>query len=377
MIIGIFLAIYVFLSLWIGLKIWQYIGRFVPYLNHKLYWIIYLLISQSFLLGKLLTGHLPVQLSRSLILMGSYWLAIMSILVLVLLFTDISNAIFSNFNIFQNSLLSSPLSIGIFISFTTLLLFCYGWWNAQNVKLSEYDLKIDKKAGHLKNITAIAVSDLHLGSIVNKNRLEKLAAIVKETNPDIIFFVGDIVDEDPEPFIEQNMKQVFMELKPPLGMYAVPGNHEYIGKKWNEIFDNLHLAGITVLRDEEVLVDNSFYVIGRDDYYMEHFYRQKRKSLGEITHNSKEKSPMILLDHQPVALNEAAENGIDLQLSGHTHHGQFFPNNLITKKIFECDWGYLQKNNLQVIVSCGFGTWGPPIRIGSNSEVLKINIAFQ
>ncbi len=87
-------------------------------------------------------------------------------------------------------------------------------------------------------------------------------------------------------------------------------------------------------------------------------------------------NPVLLLDHQPQNLDEAEKLGIDLQLSGHTHKGQFFPNNLITNRIFENDWGYLHKESLQVIVSSGFGTWGPPIRIGNKPEIVEILIRF-
>jgi predicted MPP superfamily phosphohydrolase len=87
--------------------------------------------------------------------------------------------------------------------------------------------------------------------------------------------------------------------------------------------------------------------------------------------------PIILLDHQPINLEEGQRNGIDLQLSGHTHNGQFFPNNLIAKHIFENSWGYLRKGEYQIVVSSGFGTWGPPIRIGSNSEITDLTISFE
>ena len=82
------------------------------------------------------------------------------------------------------------------------------------------------------------------------------------------------------------------------------------------------------------------------------------------------------MDHQPANLNEAIENEIDLQLSGHTHNGQFFPFNLITRKVFELSYGYLQKGKTHFYVSSGFGTWGPPVRIGSKPEIVFINIRF-
>ncbi|MOA56893.1 putative metallophosphoesterase [compost metagenome] len=83
-----------------------------------------------------------------------------------------------------------------------------------------------------------------------------------------------------------------------------------------------------------------------------------------------------MLDHQPSDLASAAEQGIDISVSGHTHRGQMMPNHLITKRLFELDWGYLRKGGLHAIVSSGFGTWGPPIRIGSRSEVVQIEVEF-
>ena len=86
--------------------------------------------------------------------------------------------------------------------------------------------------------------------------------------------------------------------------------------------------------------------------------------------------PVILLDHQPFHLNETAEKGVDLQLSGHTHNGQMWPLNYITAKIYELSYGYLKKGNTHFIVSSGYGLWGPRVRSGSRSEVLLINITF-
>ena len=86
--------------------------------------------------------------------------------------------------------------------------------------------------------------------------------------------------------------------------------------------------------------------------------------------------PVILMDHQPFRLDEAARNGIDLQLSGHTHHGQMWPFNFITKKMYELSWGYLKKENTHIYVSCGVGTWGPPVRIGNRPEIVNVRLRF-
>ena len=83
-----------------------------------------------------------------------------------------------------------------------------------------------------------------------------------------------------------------------------------------------------------------------------------------------------MMDHTPFKLEEAENNGIDLQVSGHTHHGQLFPFNYLTKKIYEVSWGYKQKGNTHVYVSSGFGGWGPPVRVGTSPEIVNIKIIF-
>jgi len=87
--------------------------------------------------------------------------------------------------------------------------------------------------------------------------------------------------------------------------------------------------------------------------------------------------PVILMDHQPFNLDKAAEAGVDLQLSGHTHHGQIWPLNYITKAIYEVSWGYKEIGRTQFYVSCGYGTWGPPVRLGNRPEIMNIRIKFE
>ena len=126
-----------------------------------------------------------------------------------------------------------------------------------------------------------------------------------------------------------------------------------------------------------VRVEDSFYLVGRDERSNHSFSDTGRRKLTDLLTGVDKSDPVILLDHQPLDLAEAAESGVDLQLSGHTHQGQFFPINLITERLFETDRGYLSKGSLQVIVSNGFGTWGPPIRIGNKPEIVAISLRFQ
>jgi len=134
---------------------------------------------------------------------------------------------------------------------------------------------------------------------------------------------------------------------------------------------------IKVLRDEYILIDSSFYVIGREDVVMKQFTGKDRKSLEQIINSINSNFPKILLDHTPIKLEQAEKNGIDLQLSGHTHHGQIWPANIITNMIYEVSWGYLKKGKTNYYVTSGAGTWGPPVRTGSKSEIVHIKLKFE
>ncbi len=132
-------------------------------------------------------------------------------------------------------------------------------------------------------------------------------------------------------------------------------------------------------------IDSSVYIVGREDVSMNSFTGRKRKSLEEIMSSINSDHPKILLDHTPVKLEQAEKQGIDLQFSGHTHHGQIWPANIITNMIYEISWGYKlsksgsdgKKGNTHYYVTSGAGTWGPPVRTGSKSEIVNIKITFK
>ena len=164
------------------------------------------------------------------------------------------------------------------------------------------------------------------------------------------------------------------KINAPLGVYAITGNHEYFSGVAAAV-SYMEEGNITVLQDAAVKVADAFYLVGRKDRMAERL-GGGRKEVSEILQDVDKSFPLILMDHQPYFLEVAEQNGIDLQLSGHTHHGQLFPFNFITRAIYELSWGYLQKGNTHYYVSCGVGTWGPPIRTNSHPEIVELNIRF-
>jgi predicted MPP superfamily phosphohydrolase len=131
-----------------------------------------------------------------------------------------------------------------------------------------------------------------------------------------------------------------------------------------------------MLADEGLRVGDNFYVVGRNDASSARYSGGSRKNINELLSGVDKSLPVILLDHQPLELGKSEAAGVDIEFSGHTHRGQLFPNEYITNRLFELDWGYLKKGNLNAFVSSGIGTWGPPVRIGSKSEIVNIKVNF-
>lgn len=256
-----------------------------------------------------------------------------------------------------------------FVATTALVVMAmlYGSYRFHTPVLVELNIE-SAKPKHGKVLNVIAVSDLHLGVQINKSKLQQYVAAINQQKPDLILIAGDITDNSIRPLIEQNMSEELSQLKATYGVFAVNGNHEFYSEHPNATQELLEKSGITVLRDSAVLVDNSFYIVGRDDRT-----NAQRKDLASLTALLDTNKTMILLDHQPYALDEAMKNNIDLQISGHTHNGQFFPINFIVKRMYELAHGYLQKGNTHYYVSSGLGIWGPLYRIGTQSEIVKIN----
>ena len=377
---GVFILIYCLVCYYIGLRGWQHFFRYITLINRHVYWTLFWIIALSYFAARIGGNNLPSGLRYGLTILGAYWLAAMFYLLQLIVIFDLFRLLNRWLNLIPAVLKESPqLAIvpGSVVLIFTLGLVVFGSINAKNPVVQHYDIKIDKAAGTLERLRVVAVSDIHLGEINHNGTLTKMVDMINGLGPDLVLLPGDIIDEDVGPFIKQNMTATFQQLNPKYGIYAVPGNHEYIGGSIKDAVALLEAAGIKVLRDSFVKIDDSFYIVGRDDSSHPHFDSETTlKSLALVLEGADRNLPLILLNHQPKQLDEAEKEGIDLQLSGHTHRGQMFPNNLITSRIFEIDWGLLKKGNFHLIVSSGFGTWGPPIRVGNRPEIVDIMITF-
>lgn len=341
--------------------------------SNIVFWILVL----AYPLGRILERTITSDISIFFVKIGSFWLGAMLYLTLIFLFIDLLRVVnhyiqFTNLLDFKTFASYRLLSIKI-VYLSSLIIIISAFINARFARANHFDISILKPIVNEKKLRIVAVSDIHLGTLISKNRLNTLVTKINEQNPDIVMLVGDIFDEDISSVINNSLGKYFEQIKSRFGVYAITGNHEYFGGIEQKI-NYLKEHGVKVLIDSVALIDNSFYIIGRNDRQSNFSTGKQRLSIKDLTISIDKSKPIILLDHQPFNLKEAVENGVDLQLSGHTHHGQLWPFNYITNAIFELSSGYKKIDNTHFIVSNGYGTWGPPLRLGNRPEILVIDI---
>jgi predicted MPP superfamily phosphohydrolase len=374
----IFLAIYGLVNYYIYIRGLHSIPQNSPYRNY--YIAVFLFISLAFIAGRLLERVWTSPLSDALILTGSFWLAAMLYFVLVLLCIDIMRLVNHFVTIFPSFITANYTQAKQYAAYSATflvgILILVGSINARSPRIKTLNLSVSKKVDKVQSVNIVMVSDIHLGTIIGKHKFDKIVNTINSLNPDLVLFPGDIVDEDVTSIINDNVGESFKRIRSKYGIYACTGNHEYISGV-EEACSFLTKNGITVLRDSNVLVNNSFYLFGREDRMIRRVTNKSRKSLPELLATIDTNIPIIVMDHQPFDLEQTAKYKIDLQLSGHTHNGQIWPLNYIAEKIYEISWGYLKKSDTHFYVSCGVGTWGPPVRSGNRPEIVNIKLRFE
>lgn len=331
-----------------------------------------------YLTGLYLHPILPDNIVRFLWLMGSTWMVFLFYMTLLWLIIDLLLYINRRKPFMGRYLNDNPRITGvIFFAVTTVSIVAImymGSYRFRNPTVTKLEININKEAGEHSTLRIVAVSDLHLGYLINKQYATRYVDLINEQNPDIVLFVGDIIDAEMSPIIEQNMHEDFLRLNAPLGVYSCTGNHEYRYEADYKI-DWLNAnAGIKMIRDSAVLIDSSFYVVGREDWII-----PTRKDLKEILveQNVNSELPIFVLNHTPNDLDEEMNNGADIALYGHTHDGQVFPFNILTRLMFEVSNGYKKKGDTNVYVSSGLGLSGPQYRIGTKSEIVVLDVTFK
>lgn len=362
-VIGIvFLVLYGVLVFYIGWSGWSWIKPLVSKRFKLVYILSLIFLATSFILGRIFSDF------SILSIIGSYWMAAFSLLILLLPVIHIGLWLFRLTPLPRHH---AQKWAGVVTLVMLVSLLSYGSFNAYSPIVREYDLQIDKKVEGLSHLKIVMAADMHYGILSGTSHAKRMVKEINALKPDIVLYPGDLIDDDLDAYLDREIDMILRNIKAPYGVYASLGNHDKLDGPTEKLIEALERSNMQVLYDETLTLEGKLTLIGRKDRT-----ETDRAELAQLMEGTDPTLPLILLDHQPYELDIAEQNGIDLMLSGHTHRGQIAPAQLITNALFENDWGHLQKGSFHSIVTSGYGFWGPPIRLGSRSEIVQINVSF-
>lgn len=362
--------IYIIANSYLLIRLHRWLGTCNP-LFRKTGICVAISLAYVFLVASLLIAFfLPIGPARRIMkLISNYWLGILLYLILAVLMADA--ICFLLFLITKRRLKCRTAAAGGICAVVVLGLSAWGAYNARIIQVTPYEITVNKDGGRLENLNVVLAADLHLGYNIGTAHMMQMVDKINEQNADIVVFAGDIFDNEYEALDDpEELIAVLQKIQSKYGVYACYGNHDveekilagftFGGNKKKEssiqMDEFLERAGIHLLQDEAVLIDDSFYLYGRPDAQRPGRGINMRKTAAELMGELDTEKPVIVIDHEPKELQELADAGVDIDLCGHTHDGQMFPANLITALMWENSYGYLKKSEKgPYAYDCDFG----------------------
>ena len=357
---ALFLLVFLAVNAYVLFRLWYLVPETALWLRIALVVVGGLLTAAFFTGMAARSSDIPVGMVSFLYRVGSAWIFILLYMAMLFAVGDLLRLV---------RLVPTSVVVGNWVSLGVVTgvlaaVFVLGNLNYHNKRRVEIDLEADIA----RPLKIVAASDLHLGFGIGRRELARWVDMINSEKPDAVLFVGDIIDTSTRPLWQCDMAAELRRIDAPYGVFAVPGNHEYISGL-DESMRFLEQADVRVLRDSVAVLTDGLCIVGRDDDT-----NRNRKSIAQLTSKLFGNQATIVLDHQPHRLEEAADAGIDLQISGHTHRGQIWPATWITDAVFERSHGHLQKGGTRYYISTGLGIWGGKFRIGSHSEYIVVNV---
>lgn len=300
---------------------------------------------------------LPPAVHSALFVTGGSWMAFTLYMVPLLLLADLAAMAIPGLRRWTFGLAFIPV----------LFILVLGNLKYRHPDINRIDVALDKPLSG-GSVRIVAVSDVHLGFGTGKKALRRYVDMINAENPDVVVIGGDLIDSSLQPLYVQKMYEELAGLHAGMGIYMVPGNHEYISGI-EECVEFLAQTPVVLLRDSVVTLPCGLQVAGRDDRI-----NSGRMDAASFVATADAGIPVLLLDHQPYGLAENDALGIDVQFSGHTHDGQLWPGNLIVRGMYEQPSGWRRWEHAFIYVSSGLSLWGPPFRIGTSSDMAVLTL---
>jgi len=321
---------------------------------------------------QVVNDYIDIQYIKSFQLFGYNYLAFMLYFFLMFVILDVVITIIdrTRFRHKDKAVLNvSRIAISVGLTLLVSGIVARGIHQFNTPKVNKYAIGIPAKTSPLKELKIAMAADLHISELTKPAFIQQFVKAINALEADIVLMPGDIVETGAQNEAMTYMREELAQIKSTYGTFAVLGNHDYGNVDNKKAF--LHAANMTLLTDTTLVIDDSFVLIGRQDR------RRHRKSLDAVLETATPALPWIMMDHRPPDMKAIAAAGIDLSVSGHTHHGQLFPFNYITQRLYDLSWGYQQQDQTHVFVTCGAQGWGPTVRVGSQSEIMEILVTFE
>jgi hypothetical protein len=365
-----FLAFYILPNLYIFFRLRRLL---TGYGHRNLVLFAYFLLILIFPLVEILAHDSETGWTHYVQIAGYYSLPYLLYLFLVLVVCDLMTGFNYFLKIIPRDILRGRRfrSVCLFIVLMVpLVIEVYGIAHYNRIQVNPYSIRIPRKSSGIDHLKIAIASDFHLRDSTAKGFMPTFVNKLNSLKADIVLLPGDLVEGHGDNQRESEFELLFRQIKSKYGVYAVFGNHEWHGNEGKRAF--FDRAGLKVLADEVIIIDRAFYLAGRNENRS-----QNRKNLDELLQQTSADLPVILLDHRPLNLAEVGRGKVDIQVSGHTHNGQLFPLNFITKQVYELSWGYKQIGNTHFFVTSGIRTWGPSVRTVGDSEIMLIEVEFK
>lgn len=251
-----------------------------------------------------------------------------------------------------------------------VLIVALGAVNHRVLRIRDCRIEVPRGASPARELTIVFMSDLHFRDLTSNRFLAELTAKVNAQKPDLVLLGGDLLEGDRRDQATDRYERTLRRMSSTYGTFGVPGNHErFSGAAASGFFER---AGIRLLQDEVVTVGGVLTLAGRKDPRS-----RGQAPVAALLAGARRDLPIILIAHRPTGFDEARRAGVDVQLSGHTHAGQLFPVNVLSRRLYDLNWGHLEKDGAHLIVTSGVQGWGPPVRTVGASEIVVIRLILR
>jgi predicted MPP superfamily phosphohydrolase len=335
------------------------------YLSLKVRSAFFLVLWTLFLLGRMYGHGSTGLLAVTLEFIGMNWMATLFLISVSTLFVDIVTV----FGLLMKGAVARLRTIAIIVGLTLSLIALFQGLRSPVVQ--KYDVYLSGLPKEIDGKVIVGVSDMHLGSLIGARWLKDVVSRVQSLRPDMIVLLGDIFEGHEPP--GDALLSLFHELSAPLGVWAVPGNHDTHGD--DDTFIRLiNDNGINVLRNTWTEPFPGFYLAGVNDLRDHYRSGNGGHPIRESLSGRPPGGATVLLSHSPGDFTHAVQGGVGLMLSGHTHGGQIWPFDYLVKRRYPLLEGRHEINGMTLIICRGTGTWGPRMRLWSPGEVIHITL---